>query len=108
MPFTDTAGERVARGIGLLTPACPRWWTAQGHRPIDPEAIDFTDPEHAGILARVYGSHEEGLRLLHVPPELAPEFGFAAHDAADAEALQQAWLLRVINSRATHHSRPPR
>jgi len=107
MPFTYTAGERIARGLGVLAPACPRWWTAEGHRPIDPDAIDLADPEHAGILAAIYGSHEKGLRVLHVPPDLAPEFGFAALDARDAAELNPGWRLTIITSRGEHHSRPP-
>ncbi len=107
MPFSDVAGERVARGIGSLAPAYPRWWAADGQHPIDPHAIDLTDPEHAGILAAVCGSHLEGLRLLQIPPELAPEFGFAARSPADADALKQAWLHTVILARAEHGSRPP-
>lgn len=106
MPFSDTAGERVARGLQRLAPVWPHWWAAGGHRPIDPDAIDLADPEHAGILALVHGSHREGLRLLAIPPQLAPEFGFAAWNAADAGALNSAWRLTVITSRAEHHSRP--
>ena len=107
MHATQEPGHRVANGVGRLAPACPRWWSADVERPIDPFAIDLTDPEDAGILARVYGSHSEGLKLLHIPPELAPEFGFAALGPADADALAHAWLLTIIASRAEHGSRPP-
>lgn len=107
MRATEDPGCRVANGVERLTPACPRWWAADGHRPIDPHAIDLTDPAK-GILAAVYGSHEEGLRLLHIIPELAPEYGFAAFGPADAAALNRAWLHIVILNRAEHDSRPPR
>lgn len=106
MQMTATAGERVMHGISVLAPACPRWFAAENHRPIDPYAIDLTDPAR-GILAAVYGSHEEGLRLLHIPPQLAPEFGFEALDDADNAALKRAWLVCVISSRAEEQSRPP-
>ena len=106
MPFTDTPGERVARGLTVLTPACPLWW-APGPHAIDPDAIDFTSPGR-GILALVYGSHAEGLRLLAVAPELAAEFGFAARDAADAVALAAAWRASLDYSRTENLSRPPR
>lgn len=104
----EEPGYRVQLGIEHLAPACPRWWAADAPRPIDPHAIDLTDPEHAGILVRTHGSHAEGLRLLHIIPELAPRYGFAACDAADAEALQRAWLYSVVLARAEHDSRPPR
>jgi hypothetical protein len=103
----EDPGYRVARGIERLAPACPRWWAADGQRHIDPHAIDLTDPAR-GILAAVYGSHAEGLRLLHILPETAPEYGFAALNAADAQALQRAWLHTVVLTRAEHDSRPPR
>lgn len=103
----EEPGYRVANGIERLEPACPRWWAADGHRPIDPHAIDLTDPDK-GILAAVYGSHSEGLRLLHIIPELAAEYGFAAMGPADAEALQRAWLHTVILNRAGHDTRPIR
>jgi hypothetical protein len=104
---TEEPGYRVANGIGRLAPACPRWWAADGHRPIDPHAIDLTDPAR-GILAAVYGSHSEGLRLLHIVPETAPEYGFAALGPEDAAALKRAWLYSVALARAEHDTRPPR
>jgi hypothetical protein len=108
MHATEEPGYRVLNGIGRLAPACPSWWAADAPRPIDPHAIDLTDPEHAGILAAVYGSHSEGLRLLHIIPELAPEYGFAACSPADAAALKRAWLYSIALARAEHDSRPPR
>ena len=45
--------------------------------------------------------------MLHVPPDLAPEFGFAALDARDAAELNPGWRLTIITSRGEHHSRPP-
>ena len=91
-------GDRVTRGIAQLAPAAPAWWAA-GPQGIDLTAIDFLDLDR-GTLAQVFGSHEEGLRVLHIPGDLAPEFGFAALGDADNILLKRVVRLIVDSFRA--------
>jgi hypothetical protein len=100
-------GERVTRGIGLLPPVLPAWW-ADGPQAIDLGTIDFLDLER-GTLAQLFGGHEKGCRLLHIPKELAPEFGFAALNADDNVQLKRIVRVIVNSFRAEAASpNPPR
>lgn len=97
-------GERIARGIDVLEPACPFWYVAP-----DPDQLDFTDPER-GILAAIYGHHADGLRLLAIAPEDAANYGFAARNPEDARRLRLAWIAWIATSRDaadTPHERDP-
>lgn len=96
MPAADPVpGERVARGVDRLEPACPRWYIAP-----DPGSLDFTDPER-GVLAAIYGHHSEGLRILGIPAGDAAAYGFEARDPHDAVLLGLAWAAWIHTSRNT-------
>lgn len=103
MLFRD-ADSRVNCTLELLAEACPLWWSDAGHRPIDPAAINFNVPG-GDILTLIYGD-QDALGLLHIPPELAPEWGVAAVDKADGDELSGTWQIILNSCRAERTALP--
>ena len=101
-----SAGERVAAGLGKITPGDPGWWREDVQNAIDLDTFDMSVPSRS-ILGQRFGSVDKGLERLDLTRDEAVGYGFIALDDGDALMLDQLWLVNLISSRAEAKSRPP-
>jgi hypothetical protein len=104
MLFED-AEIRINPTLIVLAEASPLWWAEGGHRPVDVAAISFLDGK-GDILTQIYGTREEGLRVLHIVPALAADWGVAAYDLHDAEVMGPTWQIITNSCRAEQTALP--
>ena len=81
-----TPMQRAALSFTELVKAGAPW------RDLIARRLSFTGPGW-DPLSQLYGSVAAGLGKLCIHPGEAAGLGFAALDAADAEALRLAWIL---------------
>jgi hypothetical protein len=91
-----TAQERVARGVGLLS---PNWY-----REVDAARLNIARPGDC-TLGQLYGGYGEGIATLGIGSDAA-SYGFNAGGGVSHEELTIAWREEIARRRLAEIPQP--
>ena len=93
-----TLAQRVKQGLDRIIDMCEDGWQAHIHYRLLDMGYPLDKRRRCCLLAQMFGSYREGLRLLEIPTDeiSAPqEFGFDIYHDESATELTKEWQRQL-------------